>query len=103
MRERERAGAHTTKGEKERERERKKERESERGRELRAIAATLMAEKQIGRNKHGTTSSVGNPLCDETGRGAKSLWTDRAPGTLHHGGERANGRASERASFRRAD
>lgn len=30
-----------------------------------AIAATLMAEEQIGRNKHGTTSSASNPLSVE--------------------------------------
>lgn len=96
MRERERAGAHTTKGVKEREGEGggRKGRERERG-ELRAIAATLMAEKQIGRNKHGTTSSVGNPLCDETGRGAKSLWTRLWARCIMV--------ASERANFRRAD
>lgn len=71
-------------------RERKREESERERRELRAIAATLMAEKQIGRNKHGTTSSVGNPLCDETGCGAKSPRTDRAPGTLHHAGGRVS-------------
>jgi len=80
-----------------------RERERERG-GLRAIAATLMAEEQIGRNKHGTTSSVGSPLCDETGRGAKSLRTDQAPGALRaHDGERTSERASERASERLPD
>lgn len=94
--------------EKQREQERKRKRggggggeESEKGgereRELRAIAATLMAEEQIGRNKHGTTSSVGSPLCDEVEHGAKSLRMDQAPGTLHHDGERRSERANERA------
>lgn len=41
-----------------------------------------MAEEQIGRNKHGTTSSVGNPLCDETGRAAKSLRTKVRAGCI---------------------